>query len=156
VKDTRDDFALILLIIVFVLLMFPCAHCQVNPFPIPVRPQVDELFRRASMSFMAEQDHDEFAFSYDYTGKFTDIVTTRESNRDHIVAPPGTVAIVHTHPRYTDAQPSAEDSASAVSTNMDIYVISIAALWVAHPNGKEERVAWLQWKHGHLIYKEAK
>jgi hypothetical protein len=51
-------------------------------------------------------------------------------------APSGALAIVHTHPRWTDARPSARDAALARRLGLPVYVLSPHGLWVALSDGR--------------------
>lgn len=59
--------------------------------------------------------------------------------------PPGTFALVHTHPRPTMSkqwtqQPSQADINTATKNKENVYVVSSTGLWLAEPSGKVTQV----------------
>jgi hypothetical protein len=63
-------------------------------------------------------------------------------------APPGAVAIVHTHPAPVDPRPSFTDRETAVRHGVAVYTVSRTGIWKAEPDGAVTRVGDERWWAG--------
>lgn len=50
----------------------------------------------------------------------------------HGTIPPGTIAVVHTHPRHEE-QPSYDDTRESMRLRLPFYVLTASAIWVVDP-----------------------
>ncbi len=63
-------------------------------------------------------------------------------------APPGAVAIVHTHPAVVDPRPSPQDCATAARLGVAVYTVSRSGIWKAEPGGAVTRIGDERWFAG--------
>jgi len=115
-----------------------------------VHRQVTALYIRALVTFMTD-DGTEYAFTFDVNGQVSDIQSSYEHDRTVVTISTSTVGVVHTHPRGCSPRPSEQDITVARDAGIDNYVLSEYALWVAHLDGRVEKVGNVTLKRGDLL-----
>lgn len=74
--------------------------------------------------------------------------STHEHNKMHVVVPPGTIALFHTHPNAGEAGLSPIDKHSADIKGIVIYAISNKGLYkYSHPLGETLVRPDMEWEH---------
>jgi hypothetical protein len=132
-----------------------CSGLPVLQLPA-VLTQLDNLYAASTMTFLTANDPVEFSFDVLVDGSVTQIESSHSFMRNTLRLPPGTRAIVHTHPKEGDPKPSQGDIDTARKANVENYVLSLSALWVAEPDGTIHKVADVSFKHRHVILQEVK
>lgn len=116
--------------------------------------QLDALYRRATATFLAADDPTEFVYTIDRDGSMSRISSSHDRARNTVTVDRDTVGLVHTHPKGCAPEPSRGDQDLATNEGIDVYALSVHALWVAHPYGKRpEKIGEVSFEHGHTIVK---
>ncbi len=122
-----------------------------------VHDGMKNLYSKASDSYQGanKQEH---SLTVDKDGNPSDITTSHDASKNTVTVhkEDGKVtdqAIIHTHPKGTDAKPSDADVAIAKKTGIPNYSLSQNQLWVATPDGKTSKVADVEWKNNDLEIK---
>ena len=126
-----------------------------------VHAQMVEAYKKAQPTFMPktmipagqQAQRQEYSFTVDKDGKPTDISTSGTAGKNAVEVPPGTQAIIHTHPADYKPTPSEADVKGAVATGVPDYVISRSEIYVANPDGTTAKVADIDFKKGDLVIK---
>ena len=124
-----------------------------------VQAQISKLYADARQSFAPTTNgltrKTELSFTVSADGAPNQVCSSHDWAHDSLRLHRGDTAIVHTHPFGTVARPSDGDVAIAVKLGIPNYVVSSYALWVAMPDGEVAQVAYVQWKHGQLVFKQS-
>jgi hypothetical protein len=130
--------------ILFLVILTGSAIAQ--SLPSEVQAALTPLYATAAASFVTDSQV-EYSFVWNPGGHPGRIASSHEADANHTQIIPGyTQGIMHTHPRSEDFRPSPGDIALAKHAKMPVYVLSVAALYVALPNGKVEHVANVSWQ----------
>jgi hypothetical protein len=141
-----------LLKIVSWLVLSPPLAMAADNLHVTDMPQLSVLYNRAAATFLSDNQHQEFSFSIDRDGTVSSIQTDHDWNQNTITVSGDTVATVHTHPRGTSPKPSPHDQDVATNTGMDVYVLSVHDLYVAHPYGHQpEHIGGVEVRHGKVV-----
>ena len=123
-----------------------------------VQAQMSKLYANALQSFVPTTNgltrKTELSFTLSAEGAPSQVCSSHDWAHDSLRVQRGDTAIVHTHPFGTAPRPSDRDVAIAVKLGIPNYVLSCHALWVAMPDGEVAQVAYVQWRHGHLVFKQ--
>jgi hypothetical protein len=129
-----------------------CSNLPILELPA-VLTQLDNLYAASTMTFLSASDPVEFSFDVLVDGSVTQIESSHAFMKNVLRLPPGTRAIVHTHPKESDPKPSQGDIDTARKANVENYVLSLHALWVAESDGTIRKVADIrEFKHRHIIF----
>lgn len=139
--------------------LLSAAFGQGNIVKMPaVQAQMSKLYANARQSFVPTTNgltrKTELSFTVSADGAPNQLHSSHDWARDSLRVHRGDTAIVHTHPFGTAPRPSEGDVAIAVKLGIPNYVLSCYALWVAMPDGEVEQVAYVQWGHGQLVFKQ--
>ena len=126
-----------------------------------VHAQMVEAYKKAQPTFMPktmipagqQAQRQEYSFTVDKDGKPTDISTSGTNDKNTVIVPQGSTAVVHTHPIVDSPTPSEADVKGAVATGVPDYVISHSEIYVANPDGTTAKVADIDFKKGDLVIK---
>jgi hypothetical protein len=119
-----------------------------------VHAQLKSLYKQASPTMMKGSSiHQEYSFTVDKkSGKPSKIESSGESNKNHFVKPDEPVsALIHTHPSSVLPTPGPGDPAAAALIEAPNYELSQRELWVVQPDGTQEQVGTVDWKHGDIV-----
>jgi hypothetical protein len=119
-----------------------------------VHAQMAKMYKQAAPTMLKGTSlHQEYSFTVDKkSGKPSKIESSDESNKNHFVKPDDPVtAIVHTHPDGTLPTPGPGDPLAAVLVDAPNYELSQKELWVVQPDGTQEQVGTVEWKHGDIV-----
>ena len=72
-------------------------------------------------------------------------VRAYRSEKFYGIVPPNTIAIIHTHPRFSDPRPSTSDLDEARRVGLPFWVVSRAALYIAPTKGSPRKIAGREW-----------
>ena len=123
-----------------------------------IQAQMSKLYANALQSFVPTTNgltrKTELSFTLSADGAPNQVRSSHDWAHDSLRVHRGDTAIVHTHPFGTAPRPSDGDVAIAVKLGIPNYVLSCYALWVAMPDGEVAQVAYVQWRHGQLVFKQ--
>ena len=118
-----------------------------------VHDQMGKMYTVASHTWMGNPSHEEYSFTVNADGSVSPIKTSGTAGKNAVEVPPGTQAIIHTHPADYEPTPSEADVKGAVATGVPDYVISHSEIYVANPDGTTAKVADIDFKKGDLVIK---
>ena len=118
-----------------------------------VHAQMGKLYTVASHTWMGNPSHEEYSFTVNADGSVSPIKTSGTAGKNAVEVPPGTQAIIHTHPAGYKPEPGPGDVPAAQAANCPNYVLTQKELWVANPDGTTAKVGDVSWKHGQLDIK---
>jgi hypothetical protein len=143
-----------LLKIVSWLVLSPPLAMAADNLHVAQSPSLQKLYDKAAVTFLSEDRKEEYSFTIDRNGSESAITTDRNWSQSTVTVESDTVAVVHTHPNGTHAEPSVSDQAAATNNGIDVYTLSAHELWVAHPYAKRaEKIGEVIWEHGHIRIK---
>ena len=118
-----------------------------------VQAQLVTLYKRASLTYMNSDHHEEYSFTVKANGAPNEITSSESFNSNVVVVKSSDTAIVHTHPATCKPQPSPGDIQVAQRSGVPNYELSRDALYVAMPDGTVRKVGNVNLKHGVLEIK---
>ena len=126
-----------------------------SPFNDAVTSRLAELYRTAQPSFMkplnaVTKNDEEHSFLYNTDGNPGEINTSHENMRNRVVVYSNTAGIVHSHPFSSIPEPSPQDIQIAQKVKHPNYVVSQNAIWMAHPDGRIQQVATVDYRDGQM------